>query len=137
MNELYSPLRLSAAMMSFFGILALVLATVGVYGVIAYSVSQRTHEIGVRMALGAHRTSVVALVMRQGTTLAVAGLGLGLPAAWALSSVAASRLFGVMVVDPRFLVAITVGLATVALLASYLPARSASRLDPMAALRSE
>jgi len=89
------------------------------------------------MALGAQQQSVLALVMRQGMTLAAAGLGLGLPAAWVLSSVAASRLFGVVVADPRFLVAITVGLATVALLASYLPARGASRLDPMDALRSE
>jgi putative ABC transport system permease protein len=137
MNELYSPLRMTSSLMSVFGILALLLATIGVYGLISYSVSQRTHEIGVRMALGAQRTSVLGLVLKQGMGLAGVGLAIGLPISYAMSRFAASQLFGLVSVEAWALVAITATLLAVALAACALPARVALRVEPMRALRSE
>jgi putative ABC transport system permease protein len=129
--------RFTALLLGIFAVVALVLAAVGLYGVIAYAVSQRTHEIGVRMALGARVEDVVHMVVRQGMRLAVIGLVVGAAAALATTRFLASLLFGVGAADPVTFVAIPAILALVALVASWLPARRAARVDPMVALRGE
>ncbi len=116
---------------------ALLLATVGVYGVISYVVSQRTREIGVRIALGASSSTVTGMVLRQGLVLAVIGVALGLAAAYGLTRLMTGLLFGVSPLDPLTYVMVAVSLTAVALLASYLPARRAAWVDPMEALRAE
>jgi putative ABC transport system permease protein len=116
---------------------ALFLAALGVYGVVSYAVSQRTHELGVRMAVGAARGDVVRLILGQGLRLALQAAAIGLVGALATSRVLAGLLFGVDPLDPATLVAAAALLALVALLASYLPARRATRVDPLVALRSE
>jgi putative ABC transport system permease protein len=100
-------------------------------------VAERTHEIGIRMALGAERRRVLALILRQGLTLAAAGIAIGLPASLLVGRVLRSSLFGVTTADPATLVLIPLGLLAVALLAAWLPARRATRVDPMVALRNE
>jgi len=130
-------LRQVAAWMGMFGALALALAAVGVYGVMAYAVSQRTREIGVRMALGARPRDVFRLIVGQALKLAALGLAIGLPVALALGKVMAGALFGVVALDPMTFVGFTLLLTAVALLAGYLPARRAMRVDPMVALRFE
>ena len=132
-----SSRKFNAVLFGMFAGLALVLATVGVYGVISYSVSQRVQEIGIRMALGAEPSNVVRLVLGQGMVLVLTGVALGLGASMALTRVMTSLLFGVSSTDPATFVFVSFLLILVALLASYIPARRAARVDPMAALRSE
>jgi putative ABC transport system permease protein len=116
--------------------LALALAAVGLYGVLGYIVAERTREIGIRMALGAERRRVLSLVIRQGLTLAAIGIGIGLPGAFAASRLLRGSLFGVTAADPLTYVAIPLALLLVALLSSWLPARRATRVDPVVALRN-
>jgi len=129
--------RLNSVLLAAFAGLALVLAAVGIYGVIAYSVTQRTHEIGIRMALGAGPHSMTNLMVGKGAMLALAGIGLGLVAALALTRLIANFLFGVTATDPATFVGVSLLLALVALAGCYIPARRAARVDPMVALRYE
>jgi hypothetical protein len=120
-----------------FAFVAFLLASIGVYGVTAYSVAQRTREIGIRMALGAQRERVLRLVLTQGMKLAIAGLGIGVAGAVGLTRVVSSLLFGITPTDPATFGLVTLLVAVVAFMACWLPARRAARLDPMAALRYE
>ena len=129
--------RFKAVLLALFAGLALVLAVVGVYGVVSYSVAQRAHEIGIRMALVAQGRQVLGLVIRQGMTQVLIGLALGLAGAWYASRFLAGQIYGLSATDPLTFVAVPLGLAAVALVANYLPARRATRVDPLDALRQE
>jgi predicted permease len=129
--------RLSMILLGIFAALALVLSCVGIYGVISYVVGQRTHEIGVRMALGAQRRDVMRLVLGEGAKMALVGVAAGIATALGLTRLMANQLFGVTAHDPLTFAAVAVALTIVAVLACYLPARRAVRVDPMVALRYE
>jgi len=120
-----------------FATLALVLAVVGIYGVVSYAVAQRTHEIGVRMALGAQRTDVLGMVIRQGMVTTVGGVIVGVLGAVAATRLLSSLLYGVEATDPMTFATVSLVLVGIAVLASYIPARRAARVDPLIALRSE
>jgi macrolide transport system ATP-binding/permease protein len=131
------PAKIAAGALGSFGVLALVLAAVGIYGVMSYVVAGRTREIGLRMALGAQTGNVRSLILRQGMSLALIGATIGLAIAFGATRLLKSVLYGVDAMDPTTFIGVTLLLATVALLACWIPARRASRVDPMVALRAE
>jgi putative ABC transport system permease protein len=131
------PARTVGWLLGVSGILAVVMTAIGLFGVIAYMVSQRTHEIGVRMALGARRSDVMKMVMRQGLRLTTVGLLIGLAAAFGVARLLSPLLYGISANDPATMTAVAVGLAAIALMACYLPAKKAMKVDPSEALRYE
>jgi ABC-type antimicrobial peptide transport system permease subunit len=132
-----APRRFAMTLFGIFAALALVLATVGLYGVLTHNVTTRTNEIGVRMALGAQGRHIVRLVIHEGLLMTALGTGIGLIGAAGLTQFLASQLFDVSPTDPMTFVGVTLLLVAVALLASYVPARRAARVDPIVALRYE
>jgi putative ABC transport system permease protein len=132
-----SQQRFYMLLLTIFAGVALVLAAVGIFGVLSYAVSQRTREIGIRMALGAHGRSVIALVVRQAMILVACGVAAGLACGLLLSQTMARMLFGVTPTDPATYATVAGVLGVVALVASYVPARRATRVDPIVALRAE
>jgi len=129
--------RLMATLSGFFGLLALLLACIGIYGILSYGVASRTNEIGIRMALGAEARDVRWLILREALLLVIAGVAVGLPIIFAVTRLASTLLFGLTPTDPLSLLSSALLLLAVALLAGYLPARRATRVDPMVALRCE
>jgi putative ABC transport system permease protein len=135
--ESFAPQRFRTTLLSLFALVAVLLAGLGIYGVMNYSVSQRTREIGIRVALGAETRDVLRLVLRQGLTLALLGVALGVAASLALTRLMKTLLFGVSTTDPLTFGSVALLLAFVALLACWIPARRATKVDPMIALRCE
>jgi putative ABC transport system permease protein len=129
--------RISMVLLLAFAGMALLLSAIGIYGVMAYTTTQRRHEIGIRLALGADTPDVLRLVVGQGMRLVLLGLAAGLLGAWALSRILTSQLFGISAQDPVTYLAVALLLGVVALAATWLPARRATRVDPMISLRSE
>jgi predicted permease len=129
--------RLLATLSSFFGLLALLLACIGLYGILSYTVASRTNEIGIRMALGARRRDALWLVLREALSLVIVGIAVGLPMIWATTRLASTLLFGLTPTDPISLLLAALLMIAVAVMAGYLPARRATRVDPMVALRYE
>jgi len=129
--------RVTLVLLGLFSGLALLLAAIGIYGVISYSVAQRTQEIGIRVALGAQRSSLMSMILKQGLRTALLGVGIGLAAALGLTQLLKSLLFGIGATDPLTFISVAVTLLCVALAASYLPARRAMRVDPLTALKYE
>jgi predicted permease len=136
-DERMSPKRLMTYILAVFALSALLLASIGIYGVMSYAVSQRTQEIGIRMALGARAVDVLKLVLKNGMVLALIGVGIGLAGALALTRLLESHLFQVAPTDKVTFIAVAGSLIAVALLACYIPARRATKVDPLVALRDE
>ena len=132
-----STRRITLILLGLFSALALVLAAIGIYGVISYSVAQRTHEIGIRMALGAPRAGVLRMILAQGAKIAGAGVVIGMVASFGLTRLMANLLFSVSAADPLTFAAVAMLLMLVALIACYIPAQRALRVDPVIALRYE
>lgn len=132
-----APWRLGASLFSAFGILALIVAALGMYSVRAYSVSQRTHEIGVRMAVGARGVQIVSLVIREGLRVVLVGIAVGVAASLALGKFVASLLYGTSPHDPVVVAVVALVLTIASILASAVPARRAARTDPVVALRAD
>jgi ABC-type lipoprotein release transport system permease subunit len=137
MQQQTSDRRYSTALLILFAVLGLGLAAIGVYGVVSYVVIQRTSEIGLRMALGARRSEILWLVLKQGLGMAAAGTAVGLASAWVLRKTVAELVFGISPADPATFVAAALVLIGFAVIASLLPARRATKVDPMVALRYE
>ena len=137
LSDELSPRRFQTTVLSLFSFVALLLAGVGIYGVLGYSVMRRTHEIGIRMALGAPPREMVKLVLMDGTKLAILGLIIGAIAATVMTQFLKSLLFGITATDPLTFLAVAILLFSLALLACYLPARRAALVDPIVALRYE
>jgi putative ABC transport system permease protein len=137
MSDSVAESRFSTLLLGIFAVVAVVLATVGIYGVTSYAVTARQHEIGIRMAIGAQAADVERMFMRRGIGLTLAGLGLGLLTSFALTKLLAGLLFGVTPHDPLTFIAMTALLLIVSMLACYIPARRATRVDPLVALRYE
>jgi putative ABC transport system permease protein len=129
--------RFAMILLDAFAVVALLLASLGLYGVISYLVGQRTHELGIRLALGARRQHVMALVLGHGMKMALGGIALGLLAAFALTRLLSKMLYGVSATDPATFTIIALLLLIVTLLACYMPARRATKVDPLVALRYE
>ena len=140
-NDMISQERLTALLSSAFGVLACLIAAIGLYGVVAYGVSRRTNEFGIRMALGAQRGDIRTLVLRQTFTVVLCGVAIGIGGSLAvvrlLSSAINGMLYGIKPTDVSLFMGATISLVAIALLAAFLPARRASRVDPMVALRYE
>jgi ABC-type antimicrobial peptide transport system permease subunit len=136
-NNSLAQERMVAELSSFFGLLALVLASLGLYGVMTYTVARRTGEIGLRMALGARRPQVLWMVLRESLELVAMGVVLGIPLAFAFARLISSQLYGIAKGDPLTICAAMALQASIAALASYIPARRATKVDPMVALRYE
>jgi putative ABC transport system permease protein len=136
-QRLYAGPRLGSLLMTIFGCIGLLLVTVGVYSVLAYSTAQKTHEIGIRMALGAEGKNVLGMVVGTGLRLVLAGLAIGIAASLVLGRLLANQLVGVTAYDPATLAATTLLLTVTGAIGSWIPARRAARVDPMIALRYE
>ncbi len=136
-NDSLSARRFTRLLLGTFALLALVLAGVGIYGVVSYTVTQKTHDIGVRMALGADRRTVLGAVLKGAMAMAAVGIGVGAVAALAATRVMKGLLFGVSATDPITFGAVALVLAVVTLIASYVPALRATKVDPIVALRCE
>ena len=136
-DDAMAQTRFTLTLIAIFAAMALVLASLGLYGVISYSVRQRTREIGVRITFGAHEGDIIRLVLRQGLTVAVSGIALGLIVAFALTRLVSSLLVGVSATDPVTFLGIPALLLAVSVVASYIPARRAMKVDPVEALRGE
>ena len=137
LSDQLAPRRFQTSLLGIFSLLALMLAAIGIYGLMHYSVARRTHDIGVRMALGASRADVLKMILNEGSQLALIGIGVGLAGAAAVTRVLQNMLFGVQPGDPITFAAVSIVLAGVALLASFIPARRATKVDPVIALRYE
>ncbi|HEY9449334.1 MAG TPA: FtsX-like permease family protein, partial [Gemmatimonadaceae bacterium] len=131
------PQRVGATLLGVFSVLGLVLASIGLYGVVAYAVTQRTRELGIRLALGAETRDIYRVVIRQGMSLMIVGVTIGIAVALLLTRLVRGLLFGVSPADPLTLGVVVAILTVVALLASYVPARRATRVDPLVALHEE